>query len=129
MLFWFLLSIGIIITSLGMVLERENADKKNFPTILSGIGVLLILAAIILGITWLDIRVHESSYVAEQTVRYDSLMYQIENNVDNNDLVQQVTEWNAELASYKKISKNIWVGFLYYQCYDQFDFIPIELIE
>lgn len=44
-------------------------------------------------------------------------------------LADNVTEWNEHLARNKERKKNIWISIFYPIDYDQFDYIPIELLE
>ena len=74
--------------------------------------------------------------VAKNQQRYESLVYQAENNLYDNDndlgkkeLVNQIQKWNEDLAHHKEIQDNFWVGFMYPNIYDQFEFIPLELVK
>ena len=68
--------------------------------------------------------------------RYDSLVYQAEAQLYNNDndlgkkeLANQIQEWNEDLASHKKLQRDIWVGIFYPNIFDEFEFIPVDLIQ
>ena len=67
--------------------------------------------------------------------REQSLRWQAESGAYKYDdiarklLADNVTEWNAELAENKARKDNIWVSVFYPIDYDQFDYIPIELLE
>ena len=65
--------------------------------------------------------------------RYASLVYQLENNLyDNNndlgkkELYNQIQRWNEDLAKYKTLQNDFWVGAFYPNIYDQFEFIELK---
>lgn len=66
--------------------------------------------------------------------RYESLMYQLENNLYDNDndlgkkeLYNQIQEWNEDLARGKVMQNDFWFGVFYPDIYDYFEFIDIDL--
>lgn len=76
---------------------------------------------------------HIDANVARYQKRYESLTYQYENNFYNNnndvgkyELVSQIEHWNTDLAYYKTIQRNFWVGIYYPNIYDQFEFIELD---
>lgn len=134
MLFWILLIVGIVLTVGGVHLD-EHTYSEVLYLICIIIGVVALVAALVLGICWIATVSTETGYAASQHQLYESLVYQAENSIFENDndlgkaeLVKQITEWNTSLASNREMSKSIWIGFLYYQCYDQFEFIPLDII-
>ncbi len=65
--------------------------------------------------------------------QYESLTYQLENNLYDNDndigkkeLMDEIREWNEDLAYYKEIQRNFWVGIYHPNIYDNFEFIPLS---
>lgn len=65
--------------------------------------------------------------------QYESLTYQLENNLYDNDndigkkeLMDEIREWNEDLAYYKEIQRNFWVGIYYPNIFDNFEFIPLS---
>lgn len=70
--------------------------------------------------------------VAKWETQYESLTYQLENNLYDNDndigkkeLMDEIREWNGNLAYCKEIQRNFWVGIYYPNVYDNFEFIPL----
>ena len=113
----------------------HNRYWDSTPGIISyAVAVVSLLVVFVFGLVALGCAMNEDAYLAEQQAIYDSLVYQIENNLYDNDndigkfeLLQQITEWNSALSKYKIASKNIWYGMTEYQCYDQLQFIPLEI--
>lgn len=71
--------------------------------------------------------------IAKYQARYDSLVYQYENDIYDNDndlgkrdLMEDIEEWNTDLAYHKRIQRNFWVGIFYPNIYDYFDFIELR---
>lgn len=69
----------------------------------------------------------------EQT--YEALVYQAEHDMYSNitengkqELVNQIREWNEDLAYYKRLQRDFWVGVYVPNVFDDFEFIPIEII-
>ena len=72
-------------------------------------------------------------YVAAEQVKYDTLVYQYENDFYDNDndigkreLMEDIRIWNQNLASNKKWQNDFWVGIFHADIYDQFEFISLE---
>lgn len=72
-------------------------------------------------------------YVAQNQVRYETLVYQYENDLYDNDndvgkkeLLSEIQDWNEDLARYKAFQKNFWVGIFIPDIYDQFEFIELK---
>lgn len=96
---------------------------------ISGIAVLFMLIAI--GIC----NVCVEPEIEANKQRYDSLVYQAEarlyendNDVGKKDLANQIQEWNEDLARYKALQHDFWVGIFIPDTYDEFEFIPMSVL-
>lgn len=90
------------------------------------VDILMILCAI-------DVNISKEANVAGWQQRYDSIVYQLDNNLYDNDndvgkkeLYDQIQAWNEDLAVNKVMQDNIWVGIFYPDVFDNFEFIPFE---
>lgn len=73
--------------------------------------------------------------IAASQQLYDSLVYQLENNLYDNDndigkreLYDKVTEWNTDLARGQAMQHDFWFGIFYADIYDGFEFIELPQI-
>lgn len=96
-------------------------------TVTGGIGIALSLFVI----AWAYI---EAPMIVEaNNQRYESLTYQYENGFYENDndvgkfeLVDQIRQWNEDLAANRLRQRNLWIGVYIPNIYDQFEFISLE---
>ncbi len=134
MIFWLcviLLFIGIVLIPLDELLYDRTSYGGEWIKYI-GIAIVVICAFAILIMT-LSIAIDHAtanSRVAAYQQQYESLTYQLENNLYDNDndigkkaLYQEVQEWNADLAYRKAAQRDFWIGIFYPNIYDQFEFI------
>ena len=122
MLFWTF----VIIIIAGFVLF--TFDWENLGITISVIGIFGIIASVVvLAINYIGI----DGYIARMNTRYETLVYQYENDIYDNDndlgkkeLYSEITEYNCDVAEGKIMQDNIWVYNLYSDVYDE-----LELIE
>ena len=125
MLFW--ISLAILVGGIvWMCLTYDN----GFALFTTGLGVTCVLACLIIMICMLT---NIDGYVAENKARYDSLVYQYENDIYDNDndlgkreLMVDIQEWNEDLAWYREAQDDFWIGIFIPNVYDQFDYISLE---
>ena len=74
-----------------------------------------------------------SGKIASYEQRYESLVFQLENNLYDNDndlgkkeLYNQIQRWNEDLARGKAMQDDIWLGVFCPDIYDDFEFIELE---
>ena len=129
-----LIIIFVIILATGVLLwvieDRKGTDLDElgaFFTITG--GLFLIVAIIVLSVT----RIGIDAKKAEYDIRYESLTYQWENDFYGNEygigkkeLVKEIQSWNEDLAGYKKLQRNIWIGVFIPDIYDDYNFIPLD---
>ena len=96
-------------------------------TVSAGLAVVF-MAVIILGNA-----VSVGPLLAENQAIYESMVYQMENGLYDNDndvgkkeLYDQIQAWNAYLAKGKAARENPWISWFYPDIYDEFEFIPLE---
>lgn len=100
---------------------------------LVSVGVLLIVVDICFIINAVCQNLTAKGFVEACKQRYYSLVYQLENNLYDNDndlgkkeLYNQIQKWNEDLAKGKALQNDFWLGVFYPDVYDQFDFIELE---
>ena len=134
-MFIILIMSGIALATaiIGIICGKKCYDEAVIGsfTISTVIMVALIVALIIILVN--------SGTVEADTLklqnRYDTLYYQVSNNMYNNDnevgkkeLIDQIMEWNGDIITRKLYSKSIWLNWFYPIDYDQFELIPLEMI-
>lgn len=72
-------------------------------------------------------------FVARNQALYDSLTYQLENDLYDNDndlgkkeLYNQIEDWNTDLAYGKAMTHDPWWGIFWIDAYDEFEFIELK---
>ena len=102
-------------------------DGMVGTTCISGIAIILMSIAMLWNYVGID------QYVERMNMRYETLTYQYENNFYDNDndigkyeLMQDIREWNEDLAAKKVAQHNFWYGIFIPDIYDQFEFIELE---
>ena len=135
MIFWITLIAVVVFTVLAIVFfdswdfEWVSMLSTIFSAI-AGIAFVVMLIVVIVN----NVGVEASIEANKQ--RYESLIYQAENNLYENDndlgkkeLVNQIQEWNENLARGKALQNDFWVGIFYADIYDEFNFIPMTVLD
>lgn len=107
--------------------------KSEWDSFGAGMGAILSWGA-----TFVLVLIFAINYIgADAKVKsniksYESLTYQYENNIYENDndlgkreLMDAIQKWNEDLAFNKSIQNNFWVGILVPDIYDEFEFIEL----
>ena len=124
MLFWTF----VIIIIAGFVLF--TFDLENLGIAISVIGIFGIIASVVvLAINYIGI----DGYIAQMNTRYETLVYQYENDIYDNDndlgkreLMEDIQRWNEDLAANQKNQHDFWIGIYIPDIYDQFEFIELK---
>lgn len=124
-----ILSFGIIA---GIINYRFwELDWLQIPVIISIAfgGLAFIIMIIVMCYSYIGI----DGYIAKNQVRYETLVYQYENDIydndndlGNKDLMEDIQEWNEDLAWYKENQDDFWIGIFIPNVYDQFEFIELK---
>ena len=130
MLFWLVVLSIVVFLGLAVYVEKRFGDYSWLFIViafLSFIVSFVMLVVIIVKNTNVD------AYVAENQMRYEMLVYQQENDIYDNDndlgkrdLMEDIREWNEDLAYYRKAQDDFWVGIFHPNVYDQFEFIELK---
>ena len=134
MLFW----IWVIMLVAGLALMWYY-DKKyvGYNTVLEvGSGFLIafgIFGTVVAGIILIICNTNVDGEIALMEKRYESLVYQYENNIYENDndlgkkeLMNDIRDWNETLASRQAGQHDFWLGIFIPDIYDQLEFIELK---
>ena len=135
MIFWITLIAVVVFTVLAIVFfdSRDFEWVSLLSTIFSAIaGIVFVVMLIVVIVN----NVCAEASIEANKQRYESLIYQAENNLYENDndlgkkeLANQIQEWNEDLAKGKALQDDFWVGILYADIYDEFNFIPMTVLD
>ena len=125
MIFW----IFVVLFVIALIWEHFNDDSIASVGVsaLCGIITAIMLFGIIIS------NIAPNAQIKKYEQRYESLVYQYENNLYDNDndlgkkeLMNQIQEWNEDLALRKEAQGDFWIGIFYPNIFDNFDFIELE---
>lgn len=124
MLFWTF----VIIIIAGFILFTY--DLENLGIAISTIGIFgIIISVVVLAINYIGI----DGYIARMNTRYDTLVYQYENDIYDNDndlgkreLMVDIQNWNEDLSSRRERQRDFWIGIYIPNIYDQFKYIELK---
>ena len=105
-------------------------DLENLGIAISVIGIFGIIASVVvLAINYIGI----DGYIAQMNTRYETLVYQYENDIYNNDndlgkreLMEDIQRWNEDLAANQKNQHDFLIGIYIPNIYDQFKYIELK---
>lgn len=130
---WFIIVLSITILGFLLLAICDHFDLWGFESVGCVIGIIGAIVLVIMTCCAICANTDIDAYVASMQQRHDALVYQLENNVYENDndigkreLYEQIYEWNEDLAARKECQDSAWVGIFYADVYDQFEFIPLK---
>lgn len=131
MLFW-LLIICLIACCIGFIKSDKYCHEECALAFLIGI-FLFVIFNVISFIFAFGNHICVDAYIASYNEQHDVLVYQLENNLYDNDndlgkkeLYNEIKEWNEDLAFCQTVQDDFWLGVYYPNVYDQFEFIEYE---
>lgn len=135
MLYWIVLVATVVCVLTVIVMKVKGFDfDDHFGVMMISGGVIaaLVITAIIMTCMVADAKTNQDAYAPAMEQRYESLTYQLQNDMYNNEneygkkaLFDQIQTWNEDLASHKKLQDNPFTGIFHYHVYDRFDFIKL----
>lgn len=130
MLFW----MTIITMVLGLILfeilfEHDFEFLCTISGVISGLAAIaLLIEIVVLAVNYIGV----DGYVQRMNTRHDMLVYQYENDIYDNDndlgkreLIEDIQNWNEDLASRKENQDDAWIGIFIPDIYGQFEFIEL----
>lgn len=135
MIFWITLIAFVVFLVLAIIFA-DSCDFEWVSMLSTIIAVIAGIAFVIMLIFVIVNNVGVEASIEANKQRYDSLVYQAENNLYENDndlgkkeLVNQIQRWNEDLARGKALQNDFWVGIFYADIYDEFNFIPMTVLD
>lgn len=135
MIFWITL-IAVVVFAVLAIVFFDSWDFEWVSMLSTNISVIAGIAFVIMLIVVIINNVGVEASIEANKQRYESLIYQAENNLYENDndlgkkeLANQIQEWNEYLAKRKALQDDFWVGIFYADIYDEFDFIPMTVFD
>lgn len=130
MIFW--LCVLSIVVCLGLATYVEKRFCK-YSWLFLAIALISLIVTLVMLIDIIGSHTNVDAYVAENQMRYEMLVYQYENDIYDNDndlgkrdLMEDIQEWNEDLAYYREAQNDFWVGIFHPNVYDQFEFIELK---
>ena len=134
MILW--ISIAITIISVIVLIISFNKFSNLWDVITSisiVLTVLLFIISAVLGVIAISASVGSESYLASMQEKRNVLVYQLENDLYDNDndigkkeLYSEIIEYNCDVAKGKIMQDNIWVYNLYPDVYDDLELIEFD---
>lgn len=133
MLFFIFLIVAVIATVFAVISDKLLAWRLLYVFAL--ISAIAWIITIVMGVFIVVNHTGVNASVAENQQKYESLIYQAENSLYDNDndfgkkeLMNEIREWNEDLAFYKEAQRDFWIGVFYPNVFDEFEFISYDII-
>ena len=130
-----LFAIFVALTVIGIITYEISFDRDRDVTCIasSTVSVLAGVATIISIMLLIYTQTGVNGRIEKYNARHEALVYQYDNDIyDNNndlgkrDLMEDIQEWNEDLAWHKENQDDLWIGVYIPNIYDQFEFIEFE---
>lgn len=134
MILWISIAINIISVIVSIISFNKFRDFWDvIGSISTALAVLFFIISAVLGVIAISASVGSESYLASMQEKRNALVYQLENDLYNNDndlgkkeLYSEITEYNCDVAKGKIMQNNIWVYNLYADVYDDLELIEFD---
>ena len=134
MLFVLVIIFTIVMLVACHIFENHGSEHAFLLTMFG--GILGLCTSVVLSIVIICCNVGIQGQIASKQATYDSLVYQAENNIYENDndlgkkeLANQIQEWNEKISEGKTMQHDFWVGNFYPDIYDNFETIPMDILK
>ena len=131
MLFWTVVLIDIVFIALIVIGEVFHRGELSVAGVIGCVPASFV--ALIGLVVIISFQIAPNAQIAKYEARYESLIYQYENDIYENDndlgkrdLMEDIEEWNSDLAYRKRTQRDFWVGIFYPNIYDDFEFIELR---
>ena len=134
MILWISIAITIISVLVSIVSFNKFSDFWDATGSISiALSVLFFIISAVLGVIAISASVGSESYLASMQEKRNALVYQLENDLYDNDndlgkkeLYSEIIEYNCDVAKGKIMQDNIWVYNLYADVYDDLELIEFD---
>ena len=132
MVLWISIFVMVICLVIFIISSNKYGDVWDAISVVSLVFAIIAFASsMVLGGVSIIARAGEDAYLASMQEKRSALVYQLENDIYDNDndlgkkeLYSEITEYNCDVAKGKTMRDNIWLYNLYPDAYDN-----LELIE
>lgn len=137
MILWISIAITIISALVSVISFNKFSNLCDFWNVIGSISavlaVLFFIISAVLGVIAISASIGSESYLASMQEKRNALVYQLENDLYDNDndlgkkeLYSEITEYNSDVAKGKIMQDNIWVYNLYADVYDELELIEFD---
>ena len=134
MILWISIAITIISALVPIISFNKFSDFWDVTGSISIVlSVLFFIISAVLGVIAISASVGSESYLASMQEKRNALVYQLENDLYDNDndlgkkeLYSEIIEYNCDVAKGKIMQDNIWVYNLYSDVYDDLELIEFD---
>lgn len=128
---FFLFVIALIV---GIVLVAHDKFDNTWTWFIGTMTIIIATIFILIsGVIIVDNYGNIKGKIASNNQRHESLTYQLENDLYDNDndlgkkeLYNQIMEWNEDVVYYQNVQDNFWFGIYYPNVFDQFELIEYK---
>lgn len=137
MILWISVAITIISALVLIISLNKFSNFCVFWDTIASISIVLIVlffvVSAVLGVIAISASIGSESYLASMQEKRNALVYQLENDLYDNDndlgkkeLYSEIIEYNCDVAKGKIMQDNIWVYNLYADVYDDLELIEFD---